>query len=345
MTTPCVSITRRKLANGKTAYRLRWIDPITHTNKSKTIGSDKKRADREAALLRKELEEGTYKSLERIPWDTFVDDHLSKIEGKADRSHAATTLKEFGRRCRPLTPKHVTYGMIESFVGHLKDKGNGVATRNKKLRYLRVAFKKAIKRGFMVVNPLDGWTWERENRKEIRVLKVNEETALLTACEELHGEQLIAFVRFALQTWGRFAEITGLQWKDVDFDERCVYFRSTKSHEDRYIPIHATSELWPTLRRLQAKTLKQGGPFAAYKDNSNFHARIWHQVIELAEIDPIGIHDLRRTGITRAHSAGVPLETVRRLAGHKNLETTAKYYIAVTRQDLRDAVEKMARAT
>jgi len=55
-------------------------------------------------------------------------------------------------------------------------------------------------------------------------------------------------------------------------------------------------------------------------------------------------HDLRRTGITRALLAGVPPITVQRLAGHREITTTMRHYAQVNNQDLRDGVERAARA-
>ena len=42
--------------------------------------------------------------------------------------------------------------------------------------------------------------------------------------------------------------------------------------------------------------------------------------------------------------AGVPPITVQKLAGHRNIATTMRYYAQVNNQDLRDGVEKVRAA-
>ena len=82
------------------------------------------------------------------------------------------------------------------------------------------------------------------------------------------------------------------------------------------------------LRRLQAAAILDGGPFVAYADHSNT-AKKRAAIVKDAEIPHITIHDLRRTGITRALLAGVPPITVQKLAGHRNITTTMRYYAEV----------------
>ena len=87
----------------------------------------------------------------------------------------------------------------------LRDKGNAVATINSKLRNLRLAFNTAISLNYMAVNPLKGWTWEKQPKREIRILKPDEKTKLVDAAESLYGFRMVSFVRFLFTTWPRFA--------------------------------------------------------------------------------------------------------------------------------------------
>lgn len=107
-----------------------------------------------------------------------------------------------------------------------------------------------------------------------------------------------------------------------------VVFRDTESHEDRFVPIAESSGLLNDLRRLQAATILDGGPFVAYADHSNT-ARKRAAILNEALIPNITIHDLRRTGITPALLAGVPPITVQKLGGHRSITTTMRYYAQV----------------
>ena len=65
------------------SYRLRWVDPGGGGWRSKTIGTDRKHAEREAARLEDQLERGTYRHLQRITWQEFVADHAG-IKARCD---------------------------------------------------------------------------------------------------------------------------------------------------------------------------------------------------------------------------------------------------------------------
>ncbi len=161
--------------------------------------------------------------------------------------------------------------------------------------------------------------------------------------EKLYGFSMRTFLRFTLETWGRLSEVTGLLWEDVQFDDRAVIFRDTKSHEDRFVPIAESSDLLDDLRRLQLQTLQAGGPFTIYADKSNT-AKKRDAILKDAKIPQITIHDLRRTGITRALLANVPPVTGQRIAGHRDIKTTMQYYAQVNTQDLRDGAERVRAA-
>ena len=104
------------------------------------------------------------------------------------------------------------------------------------------------------------------------------------------------------------------------------------------------SDLRGTLRRLQAQTLQAGGPFVAFSDRSNLHKK-WLAIVAKAEIDPATVHDLRRTGITRALLGNMPPAAVQKLAGHRNINTTMMYYVEVDRADLRAAAAKLRKVS
>ncbi len=323
----------------KTSYHLRWYDPSTGKMRSRVAGTDKKRAEREAMKLEQELEKGTYRDVKRIPWKQFSDEVASYLDGE----HAVVakrTLKEFGEVCKPITARNVRPSMVRAYVEHCKGNGNAVATINKKLRYLRLAFNEAIRLDYASVNPLGHWNWQRESKREIRTLSADEEVKLLASCEALYGFKMTTFVRFLLETWARYSEATKLRWEDVLFEEGSVCFRDTKSNEDRFVPIDNGSSLLSDLRRLKAKTMKDGGPFRSLS-NASASNKKWYRILGDAGIKHITRHDLRRTGITRALVNGMPPTLVMKMAGHQNMATTMKYYAKVTQDDLRKAVAKL----
>lgn len=204
-----------------------------------------------------------------------------------------------------------------------------------------MAFNTAIASGYAAVNPLQAWHWDKVPKHEHRILTMDEELLVLDKSKEMYGLKFQTFVATAIETWGRLSEVLGLTWDDIRFDEACVWFRNTKSHEDRFVPIVRTSPLWGSLRRLQVQTLKDAGPFLAYKRRGV--RECWDRMIREAKIEKATIHDLRRTGITRALLGGMAPVAVQAKAGHHSIETTMRYYVQVSKNDLREAVERLAK--
>ena len=62
---------------------------------------------------------------------------------------------------------------------------------------------------------------------------------------------------------------------------------------------------------------------------------------EKAEIEkPLTPHILRHTYCTNLRDNGTDISLIKELAGHQDIQTTAKYYLGVSKQALRDAVRK-----
>lgn len=333
-----VWIRKRLTKSGKITYHLRWIDPASGKWKSRKAGSDRKRVDREAATLEQQLNDGTYTDLRSVTWAEFVKEHTDRIPGIGNRIEAKRTLDEFGKETKQAPPRRVTFAMVESYVEALGVKGNTQATINKKLRYLRAAFNKAVKRGYLAKSPMVSWDWTAEQEKPIRELSQSDQARLLAAAKDLYGFRWWAFVYSAVSTGGRRGELLSLPWDRVDFKDGSVLFTHTKGRRNRRVPV--LSGPMRVLRRLQAQTLRQGGPFIGLNDQNRLQDE-WDAILKASGIAHATPHDLRRTYITRLIRAGVSLPTVQKLAGHVSINTTLKYYNHVGADDLRAGVEKL----
>lgn len=334
---PKVWISSRSIKGGRRSYYLRWIDLATGKWRNQKAGTDRKRAEREAALLEGELRQGTYCETRHVRWQVFADEHVATIRGKTDRTDAERTLRLFADCCTPLGPHTVSYAMIEKFVAYLHGRRkNSVATVNKRLRYLRGALNKAVRRGYIVRNPMDEWQWEREEQKIPRALSESEKAKLLDACPT---EQWRVFVFVALTTGCRRGELLALTWDRVHLDTAQVVITGTKAKRDRVQPLHSDAVVM--LRALQASTLRHGGPFAGL-GRPGWVCEQFRVIVEAAGIARCTIHDLRRTFCTDLARLGVNQLIAQRLAGHASSSTTAKYYQHIDDGSKRDAILKLA---
>ena len=83
-----------------------------------------------------------------------------------------------------------------------------------------------------------------------RALSAEEESALLLECGRSRSRILLPFVVLALETGARFNTIRTLQWKNIDFSNRCLQFGQDKTPAGtgRVIPLNqralATLTFW-----------------------------------------------------------------------------------------------------
>jgi len=101
--------------------------------------------------------------------------------------------------------------------------------------------------------------WERvqadvkmlQERTDVgRALTADEEKALLQACSLSRSRSLLPFVTLALETGARYNVVRMLQWRNIDFKNRCLQFGKDKTPAGtgRIVPLSpramATLEFW-----------------------------------------------------------------------------------------------------
>jgi len=101
--------------------------------------------------------------------------------------------------------------------------------------------------------------WERvqadvkmlQERTDVgRALTADEEKALLQACSLSRSRSLLPFVTLALETGARYNVVRTLQWRNIDFKNRCLQFGKDKTPAGtgRIVPLSpramATLEFW-----------------------------------------------------------------------------------------------------
>ena len=91
--------------------------------------------------------------------------------------------------------------------------------------------------------------------------------------------------------------------------------------------------------RLQVQTLADGGPFLALEGDAV--SKTFKRIAAAADIAGYSFHDLRRTCCKILLDAGVPPNTVQRILGHCDINTTLTYYNSGDQADFPEAVAKM----
>ncbi len=257
--------------------------------------------------------------------------------------------------------------LVHYRVGRIKppsDKVRAVShtTVNRELAHFSRIWSEALGLGLVTHQPFANrkrvFRLDREKKRQ-RILSESEETKLLVACEgvykasyvrTLNGETkatdatirlaernpcLRALVVTAIETGCRQGELFKLKWSDLDFEGRkaIIHGTHTKTEVTREVPltdraIRELERLRLTLKNLESKgkpgRIDPESPFAF--DNVK---RSFKRACDLAKIDDLHFHDLRRTAVSRWQAAGIPLAVAQKWAGHANSKMTADVYTAV----------------
>jgi len=139
----------------------------------------------------------------------------------------------------------------------------------------------------------------------------------------------------AVYTGGRYSEIEGLTWGDVDLTERKIHFRGTKTlGADRIIPI--AEPLFAALQERRATfQTPPSGPVVLHWLNVNRDLKV---ACTAGSIPPVTPNDLRRTFASWLKQRGVDSFTVATLLGHTTSKMVELTYGRINAETLANAV-------
>jgi integrase len=235
--------------------------------------------------------------------------------------------------------------------------GKAPATANRKLVRLKGVLSRAVEWGIIADHPLASMKRLKvDQRGRVRYLLKDEEKRLreaLNAREEeirterdsanqwrkdrkrellpdlrqaAYADHLKPLVLLSLNTGMRRGEVFSLRWPDVDLKNKIVTVEgdTSKSGQTRHIPLNR--EALETLKGWTKQGAGAGhifpGKAGARLDNVNSS---WGALLERAAITGFRWHDLRHTFASKLVMAGVPLNTVRDLLGHSDIQMTLRY--------------------
>ena len=167
----------------------------------------------------------------------------------------------------------------------------------------------------------------RENKRQ-RYLSESELARLGKALDEAEmGERAnissINGIRLLIMTGARLGEVLGLRWEWIDFERSCIWLPDSKTGA-KIIPLGK-----PVLEFLESLPRQAGNPyvlpgtkFAQPLKNLN---GTWRKIREAADLEDVRIHDLRHTFASVGAGAGLSLNMIGGLLGHRAPATTSRY--------------------
>jgi len=229
---------------------------------------------------------------------------------------------------------------IAEFKRHLLDKNQKPATINRAIASLSAFFS-----WLNVPNPTEEIKFLPEVKTAPKALERKEVLSLIRSVMSSGKPRDAAIVALLLHTGVRVSELCALTVDDVVLKDRTghIVVRSGKGSKRREVPLNSTAR--SALKRwLDVRGGSPGFLFTG-KGSGSLTPRAVEQLLKKyssrAGLEQITPHTLRHTFCKSLIDAGEPLDRVATLAGHENLNTTAKYTRA-TGRDLQKAVERLA---
>jgi integrase len=232
---------------------------------------------------------------------------------------------------------------IRAFLAAKKKEGLATKTVINQLVFLHGLFAFALKRDWVVANPVASVDRPRAvgADPDIHYLDLAEMEALLGAIpDDDFGATERALYLTAAMSGLRQGELVALRWTDVDWRASRIRVRRNYTRQRFGTPkSRRSSRSVPMIERV-ARELNRHFRASAFQGEEDLvfaHPQTGHPLdasklrkrfkdaLERVELRPIRFHDLRHTFGTHCASAGVPLRTLQEWLGHRDFKTTLVY--------------------
>ncbi len=350
------SIQKKYRKDGKPIYYVvYWI-----ANKQiwKRAGQLMRDAKALKAKVEYELQRGLYFEPSRELFSDYSKRFLESLDGRVKpntRAEYESMLKlyilpYFGK----IRMNRINKQLCAQFVEYLrKEKKTSATNINHIVKVLKRVLNQAVEEEYLLVNPAKDIKPLRVEKKESEYYTLDEIHRLLNAADDTFSR---AFLALACLGGLRVSEISGLKWKDIDFENKIVHVRrqyqagvgylSPKNDEERDVPM--VGELLEIMEAHMASqgqhrgdedpvfSRKGGLPFTSYRN-------LYERSAERAGLKRIRFHDLRHSACSAMITSGMPEPIVQRIMGHKSASMT-RHYTHIHAEQLRTAMSKFEEA-
>lgn len=258
-----------------------------------------------------------------------------------DTRYAEVFFKHFkGKTLRQITPLAIEQFKQARREGKtIRGEQRSFGSVNRELSVLSSIFGRAVKYGFLDVNPCKDMELYKHHNQRKRVVSEEEEQRLIAAMTG-HLERLRPLMVLALNTGMRRKEMLKLWWSDIDFDRDQINIRAenSKSKKPRTLPMNSiTKELLEKLREnAPDKYLVFSGKGYSTSSVTNNFSKLCRKL----GLSDVTIHTLRHTFSTRLKDENVNPFLIRDLLGHSTVLIT-EGYTHETPGTLKEAIKKL----
>lgn len=365
-----------KRDNVRKNHKYAITPPTTEKGRWQTcyIDSDGKRknikAPTEPELLDKLIE--VYYGNEHIDKLTFHDLFKEWLEYKKTVSNSMNTIKRHEQHYIKYFANSILHcrkmKLIDTLT--LESESNRIVRDNNLPRkewtniktILLGMFDYAVRKKYLVINPM------LDVRIQVKFRQVVKKTGRTQTYNSEELEQLNQYladkysetddtaylaVKFNFLVGLRVGELTALKWSDWEEENQlhvireevrdqtkniCLVVEHTKTHNDRFVVL--VPKAIEILKRIE-----RTGEYIFMRNGERIRGRqiayVLEKYAERMNLSTKSTHKMRKTFTSRLASNGVPIDAIRELLGHSNLNTTLGYiYNPLTDNETYDLISK-----
>jgi integrase len=300
-----------------------WWIKITHNGRpvQKSTGTDDKaKAQEYHDKLKASLWDQERLGIKpRYSWKDAVVRYLTETSGKATQETDKTHLRWLDRYLNGLMLDEINRDLLEKVMAkRIADKVAN-STVNRTMEVVRAVLRKAA----------FDWEWfDRvpkvrmlpEPKRRIRWITKDEAERLI----KVLPNHLAAMVRFSLETGLRRANVTGLQWSQIDLVRRTAWIHPDQAKARKAIAVPLSINAVNVIRE---QIGKHPTHVFSYHGNSiiQVNTKTWRAALVKVGIKEFRWHDLRHTWASWHVQAGTPLHVLQELGGWECVEMVRKY--------------------
>jgi len=226
------------------------------------------------------------------------------------------------------SPNQITRQLVNAFRAELSGRTN--RTINHYTSIIRASLRWGTDEDYLSENPLEHYRRLPEKTTMVKPSQI--EPKDLQRLLSVSDEKFKLFIQILYWTFQRKSSILALTWTDIDFKNRVITFRETKSGKSKVIPI--APKLFDVLKPIA----HQNGKLFNWK--IDYVTRKFQRLRDRLNLKIKGIHQFRHARASELLRRGENPRTVQELLGHSTAHTTLGIYAQVNLDDLRKALER-----
>ena len=168
-------------------------------------------------------------------------------------------------------------------------------------------------------NPVEMVKYPKIRNARSRRVSDREIGNIVSALKAIERHDVVAVIRFAIETAMRRGEILQLEWRHVDLQRRTAHLPRTKNGYARTVPL--TNGAMEILLRQDPRIDSK----LVFNVTSDALKMCWRRIMIKTQLDDLHFHDLRHEAISRLFEMGLSMPEVALISGHRDPRMLMRY--------------------